>query len=1404
MLKLIYDLLFNYIPKLTFWLVCLFVCHIVVAKADPHITFQSLQEGLSNQVITCMLKDYKGYMWIGTYSGLNRYDGSDFVVYEHNLAGIRTISHNVIGAIIEDKSHKLWVGTSNGLNIYNRDKDRFELVPGLGRTDTLNVRALFCDKKDNIWIGTAGDGLFMYDQRTSKLTHFTHNPSNPHSICSDFVKAIIADREGNLWIGTRDGLDRLEAKSKQFTHFVSDANLSSKLSNNAISSLTIDAQGTIWIGTYGGGLNKLMKKQNTYCFQHFRKNKLAGSLSNDIVLSLLLDQKGGLWVGTENGGLNYLLPESDKFVQYKSEEGNPQSLSSNSIWSLYEDNNGLLWIGTYYKGLNIYDAHAEKFQSYQRNAFSKQTLVNNQVRAFAEDEAGNLWIATDGGGINYFNTQNRQFTEPIVNASLSSKAILSILYDSRHTLWLGSWGAGVDHYTRNGTRLNNYRFDGLLKNKRYNISTLYEDKAGQIWAGTSGNGLFVYKPDKDCFVQVLDESNKTHLNKSAYISALLQDKQGQLWVGTLYGLICMKPEKEGKYSFQEYLYNADPRKGGSSFAINTLFEDRKGNLWIGTMDDLNLFHPENGSFTVFTKEDGLPGSTIRGIVEDPAGNLWISTNKGLSMFNPSKSSFKNYFKEDGLVTNEFYPNAFIQMSNGEFFLGGNNGISSFLPTRMTTNHIVPPVYITEFNLFNTPAKIGQPGSPLEKSISETTHITLTHKQTSFSIEFVALNFTHSSKNQYAYMLEGFDKEWNQVGTQRMATYTNLDAGTYIFKVKGSNNEGIWNKTPTTLQITILPPIWATKWAYILYVLLFSALLWTFIKLKMNQIAQAQKLEMEQLTHAKQEELNRMKEQFFTNVSHELRTPLTLILSPLEQIISHGQVEGEVKDKIRLVYTHAERLNGLVNELMDFSKLEESKLKIRVQKEDICRCIQAWYTLFAEQARQRQIDYQFVYPAQTIEAWFDKNKMEKIVLNLISNAFKYTPERGTIQVGIELIQTKVDLVDSNHPLSYSPGHIRLWVADNGSGIGKEYIGKIFDRFFQSPEDETQYNTGTGIGLALVKNLVELHHGIIQVSSEKGIRTCFEVLLPLGNSHFESHEIITNNTDPIQCNTTGAVAEITSESPKAPEINSSRIIPLSSMTSTRDTAAQAPVILIVEDNAELRKYLAAIFSEEYRILEAADGDAGFRLATEQIPDLIISDILMPRCGGIDLCQKVKTDMRISHIPVLLLTAKTSVSDQIAGVENGADVYVTKPFNTQLLLVQIHQLIHSRRELYAHFSQDVYLRPNRLADNELDEQFLQKVIGYILQNLTDSNLSVEGLAESVNLSRSNMYRKLKALTGTSVIEFIRIIRLKEALKLMETKKHSLAEIAYLTGFTSPAYFTKSFKEHYGKPPSEYLKAS
>lgn len=1324
---------------------------------DSRISFQSIENGLSNPHVKCILKDSKGFMWFGTNEGLNKFDGTSFSVYENDQSDSSSILNNTINALLEDTNQNLWIGTGVGVCIYNREKDNFKQFRDLG---TIYISSLYEDQNKNIWIGTLGAGLFVYDPKMDSVYNYFYYTEDNNSVTSNFINSIAADSHGRIWLGNRNGLNVFDKSKNKFVRFQCEHPLYKDISTGFIKRLTVDQNGDLWIGTYGNGIYNLQFKNDNWNIRQYKRNNQPGSLSNNDILTMISDNKGYLWVGTENGGLNVLPPQSDQFSVYKTIDGDANSISSNSIWSLYHDNTGILWIGTFNHGLNFVDEKIKKFDVYQRNSFQEKTLIDNNVMNFSEDINGTIWIATDGGGVSTFNPDDRSFTNIINNNGISSKAIMAILCDSKQRVWIGTWGGGLDVYDLKGKKLKNYELSAY--NRLGNILSLYEDKNKNIWIGSAGKSLLKYLPETDSFKQVFDTSGVTHLSYNTYINTIFQDSENNFWIGIPYSLIRIK-NIEGEPVFTEFKPTTDTSSISSSNII-TVFEDSRHNIWVGTDNGLNLFNKNSETFTIFTKKEGLLNNAVNGILEDQEQNLWISTYGGISKFDPESNTFKNYTKEDGLLSNSLNPRSCMKTSSGEFFFGGNSGFFTFMPDSIRINDYIPPVYFTNLKIFNTPVSIGAKDSPLTKSISETRQITLNHKQTSFTIEFVALNYTHSAKNQYAYILEGFDKTWNYVGTQQYATYTNIDAGKYIFKVCGSNNEGIWNENPIQLEIVVLPPIWKTAWAYTLYFITITLILFAFIKLWIIKSSQAEKLRLEKIHHEKSEELNRMKLQFFTNISHEFRTPLSLILAPLKQTIEGEPLKPVVKKRLELIFRNANKMYGLVNELMDFTKSEEGRLKMMVQQADLVDFSSEIYSLFEEEAAKRGIDYAFDTQVDKLEVWIDKNKMEKIITNLLSNAFKFTPDNGKITLKIQK--------------DYS--FATITVIDNGVGISEEHINKVFDRFFQSPEKDNKNITGTGIGLALVKSLVELHHGTVSVTSKKNEDTCFEVRIPFGKAHFNAHELLDENSE---------------------------FLPTKSGSSHKTSANEnkhdnnVPSILIVEDNDELREYLVSILKTKYKVSKAANGEEGLAIAQETIPDLILSDVAMPRLSGTELCKIIKSDISTSHIPVILLTAKTATSDMIEGIGTGADAYITKPFDLKHLEVSIEKIIETRRKLYQRYSQDVFIIPSESTNNELDKKFLENIVDYIERNVADNNLSVENLASHLLMSRTNVYRKIKALTGQTATEFIRIARLKMSLKFIEDGQLNISEIAYKVGFSSPGYYAKCFKDQYGKSPSDFI---
>lgn len=1354
----------------------------LLSGQDKRPFFEALPSGLPNTSIRSILRDSKGYMWFGTSDGLVRYDGTNFYVYENDPDNKNSINHSLINAIVEDDANNLWVGTPLGLNLYDRERDRFINIP-IHPNDpavTEYVYALYADHNGHLWIGTLGNGVIIHDRKNNTFEYYPYNPADDNSISSNDVTRIGTDPWNNIWVGTRNGLNLFSSSGKNFKRFFFKTDHKPGFCDNHITSLVTDRQGNFWVATRGG-LYEINQRNNNFVFKHYGNDPgNSGTLSNNVILSLCVDKNDFLWIGTENGGLNCMRISDRSITRYCNEEGNPYSISGNSIWSLYSDEEAILWAGVYGKGINVLNRKSRKFDLYQRNPFAKNGLPDNDVRGFAEDDNGNVWIATDGGGLCQFNPETQRFTKTInrsgSSGNITSNAVMAVLYDSKKNLWIGTWSGGVDRLSKTGKMIKNYPIRGNQEIGNNNVISLYEDRHGNIWAGSAGSGLFRYDRVLDKFEQV-STANPSAPSDKAYVSSLLEDENGILWVGTYYGLVSLK-RIQGKTYEGNVLYHTKEPGSISSSVIEVIYQDSKHKLWIGTCDNgLNLLN-NNGTFTVFQKRNGLPGKAIRSIMEDNNGNLWISTNKGLAKFDTGSGTFRDFTTDDGLNGAEFYPGSSLRTRSGEFYVGGKNGFNAFYPDRVIDNTYIPPVCITNLKINNKPVCIGAKGSPLQKHISATTSITLSPGQTSFTIDFAALNYTDPSRNQYVYKLEGFDSDWNYAGTNQMATYTNIDPGNYRFLVKGSNNDDVWNPTPASLDITVNPPLWKTSWARLSYVIVILSFVLLVFRVRSERIQVKNQLKLERMAREKEHELTQLKMQFFTNISHEFRTPLSLILSPLENLITTS--DPGIRDQLSVTYRNARRMMRLVNELMDFRKLDEGKAKLKVEPVDIGSFVSTIAQSFKEAARKRNITFTIDSGSGCGTGWIDKDKMETVISNLLGNAFKFVNDNGQVSITVTMEDNNTGdtiIGENNH-------WFRLTVADNGIGIRGDELPFIFEKFYQAKSAEIKKTSGTGIGLALTKGFVELHHGSIAVESIPNERTCFTVRIPVAKH-------IYNESECVPADTAVSEQEFTTDAPQdAGEEN----IP----------GEEKAHILVVEDNDELRNYLANELSKNFTVTCAADGQQGAETAFHNTPDLIVSDIVMPGKSGIELCSELKADVRTSHIPVVLLTAKTTVDDQIEGIGRGADAYLPKPFNVRLLKTQIRQLIESRRKLYAHFSHDVYLTPANITENEIDQTFLQKIINHIIDHSTDPQLNVEALADVFNMSRSQVYRKIKALTGKTAVEFIRTVRLKQALKLMESRLYTLAEIAYKTGFTSPSYFTKSFKEQYGKTPSEYLEGT
>jgi signal transduction histidine kinase/ligand-binding sensor domain-containing protein/DNA-binding response OmpR family regulator len=1140
------------------------------------------------------------------------------------------------------------------------------------------------------------------------------------------------------------------------------------------------------------------------------------------------DRSGALWIGTRGGGgLNLFDRQSKSFTRYRNDPKSVNSLSNNSVRPIHEDRSGALWIGTE-NGLNLFDRQSQSFTRYQNDPQNPSSLSTNHISSICEDRFGALWIGT-GNGLNLFDRRSQSFTryktDPQNPRSLSNNFVWFIYGDRSGAMWIGT-NDGLnlfDHQSRSFTR---YRRDPQDSNSlsNNNVTSIYEDRSGALWIGTRGGGLNLF--------------NRT------------------------------------SKSFTRYQNDTRNPNSLSSNLIGPIYEDHAGAVWIGTFDGLNLFDRASGVFKHFREKDGLPNNVVYGILEDGSGRLWLSTNKGISQFNPRTGEFRNYDASDGLTGNEFNVGAYCKTQDGMMYFGSVNGVTAFHPDSIRDNPYVPPVVITDLLLFNKPVEVGADyeGFVLPQSVTTADEVVLSYRETVFALEFSALCFVSPGKHKYAYRLEGFDKGWMATDARkRFATYTNLDAGTYVFRVKGSNHDGFWNEEGRSLRIIITPPWWKSTLAYSAYAVLIGLMLYSIRRYEMNRLGWKHQMQLEHVQTEKLKEVDQMKSRFFANISHEFRTPLTLIMGPIQKWKAKAETgnspdvqvgdfktpsqklgegfqpltnTGELQKDLGMAERNAHRLLRLINQLLDLSKLEAGGMKLQAAQGNIVPFVKGIAQSFQSSAGRRSVALNVETESDEIEAYFDRDKLEKILTNLLSNAFKFTPEGGSVAVSIQCHAERSEesraapntgrddersrsMTQAAHDtLRLRPaqttsgaalrvtreGYVTITVSDTGIGIPADQLDKIFDRFYQVDASQTREQEGTGIGLALTKELVELHHGSISVRSEVGKGTEFTVQVPLGREQFKDEEVVDATPESlslrIPLERDEAIPHMDQIVPPS-RIPHESGIPESGASSLESTPrndepekSSSPLVLIVEDNADVRAYMKEYLVPDYQVIEASDGVEGIEKAREAIPDLIISDVMMPKKDGYELCRTLKLDEKTSHVPIILLTAKAGQENKIEGLETGADDYLTKPFDAKELLVRVKKLIELRRKLRERFSVAHVLKPGEIAVTSMDNVFLQKVKAAVERHIGEEEFSVEELAQEVSMSRSQIFRKLTALTGRPPSDFIRYMRLHRAMDLLKKNAGTVSEIAYAVGFNSVTYFTKCFHQQFGVLPSELRK--
>ena len=1329
----------------------------------------STVNGLSQSSVIAIHQDEIGQMWFGTRDGLNKYDGNRFTVFRNNPKDSTSISNNDILSIQKDKSGNLWIGTYNGLNCYNPVKNTFKQYFHANNDKSLCNNTVWDIKeiKNEIWIGTSS-GLSIYNKTAKNFISLFHSSSNRFSLPNNFVLSILETKRGVIWIGTAKGLCKLISRKNGVFSF-QQINSSENGESLFVQSIKEDAAGNLWIGTKTNGIYKYDKASKKLI--SLLENGLQNGIDVD-VRSIDIDTKGSLWIGTYSGiSVMHNNGTIQKIVN------NPDKVTSLSkVKSIYTDKKGSVWVGTYYNGVNIWDVSNINFSNLSQNS-GKQALSFDVISSIVADKNQNIYFGTEGGGITILDkkTETTRFLSASKNSEFSGNSVKSMLFSEKGVLWIGTFSKGLSAYDTHSQQYITNTISPDLRNL-LNETGVYVIKKGSsndiLWLGTFGKGLIRYDTSNHTYQIIGNDNYSDNFLSSNRIRTLLIDKSDNIWIGTQSGLnrINLNDFDNKNYRVKHYFFDNNVLSGDD---ILTLFQDNKNRIWVGTKaKGLYLF---NG--ITFNKINIHIGNTaitsIHSISEDSKNNLWLSSNYGIIRYNPAKNSLIVFNQKDGLVGNEFNDNSILRLGSNKFYFGGPLGVSYFDSDHIAVNSYSPQVILTSFNIKNQSVNVNTDQDVLDKSITYTKSLTLSYDKANFSINFAIPNFINSTNNRYSYRLVGLENNWTTTKNTE-AVYTIQKPGTYIFEVKGANNDGVWNKFPTTLEIVVEPAPWKSSWAFLLYFLIIGAALYWLAWIIKSKETLKKELEFEYLEAEINKENTAAKLQFFTNISHEFRTPLTLILGPLQQILSNYNGSNEMYKKLMVIESSSNHLLSLINRLMDFRKFENKQFVLESAQGNIVKFLNEIFLSFTEYAKDGNYTYTFSTSDEEILVYYDRYKLERVFYNLISNAFRYTPKGGVISMSIK--KEEKDIV--------------IEIGDSGVGISEEYIDKIFDLFFEIPthqQVENNYNKGTGIGLSIVKNIVNLHKGTITVENKSSKGAIFSVKLPLGKEHLSENEIFKDFklSDDLSLYTS-QLNEIESNEEEAIDL---------------DTNNEKLTILIVEDHKVLRNFMKNLLKPEYNVLVAENGMKGLKKALKYVPDLVVSDVIMPEMVGTELCAKIKENIKTSHIPVILLTSRTSFVYKIEGLESGADDYISKPFNLIEFKLRIKNLLKSTQRLKEKFSSQNVFSASEITTSSIDEQLFKKALKVVEENISNEQFDVQFFCSELGVSRTMLFTKVKAWTNFTPNEFIHEIRMKRAAQLLEQTTMNISQVSYKVGFNNPKYFSKCFQKKYGETPTQYM---
>ena len=1330
---------------LVFYLILIQIIGTYSYAIDLNFKYYAVEDGLSSNIIYSIIQDSSGYIWIGTEDGLNRFDGYEFVSFRNIPRDTTSIRNNHVYSLFEDSERKIWIGTENGISIYDLETEKFHsfsVKTANGASIKDKVQNILFDENGLIWINANKQGAFVYNKEQNTLEQF---PLVPYSLNTNtgtaYITCLYKDKSDNMWASINHSEYQIYFFDKHSRIFVPAFPSEEKLELKKMASYSIleDNFGTLWFGSWDNGLYAVDKKEGV-------KSNYLNTPNKDKILhihSITELEPGKLLIGSNDGLTSFLVSSvipNKMDMQIKE----PQ-LSSRFVYPIFKDKEGGLWIGTYYGGINYSSPNRNYFASYTHDPY-KNSVSGTVISTFCEDQSGNIWIGSDNGGVSHFNTKTEHFTVYMPEKdknSLSFHNVHALCADNDY-LWIGTYTGGLNRMDLKKKTFKHYESlssDSSTVDSN-SIYALFLDSEDNLWVG-SMQGINLYDKETDCFVRMR--------NLGSMIVDIAQTGD-TIWFATIgFGVISYNLVTE---VWKDYTFNFDDPSSIISNDISCFCIDEHNRFWVGTNSGLCLYNQQEDSFNYI--ETGFESNFISCIFSEN-GSLWIATTKGFVNYDPQNRQFRTFNKADGLLSDQFMINSGIKASNGRIYVGTANGFNAFYPKQIIVNRYIPPVEITDFQIFNNLVNLK------EKMVYDKNgnpYLKFPYKENSFTFEYTALSYFAPEKNEYAYILTGFDKQWNNVGKNRRAIYTNIPPGEYTFKIKASNNDGFWNDAGKELKIIITPPFWWNKWAIFFYsFIVIGAMAFIIYYLNKKSIIDNNE-KLEKLKREQEKEVYNSKINFFTTIAHEIRTPVSLIIGPLEETIkSVENFPAKVVNNLNMIDRNAQRLLSLVNQILDFQKIEKNTIQINLTLQNLHELLEGIYIRFKPSLKQKNIDFIFTSESKNFETGVDVELLTKVISNLLTNANKFTSD--FVELSLQIQPEKDSFIIS--------------VVDNGIGISEEEQKNIFKPFYQVPGE---YRPGTGLGLHTVKSIVDAWKGEISIDSEPGKGTTVSISLPICNA---------------DCSTK-------MEKQSSDYLITNPVLKKDLDNLNRKAIQTEENILIVEDNEDMQEFIFNNLTKNYHVFLAKDGLEGLEILEKKKISLIVSDVMMPNMDGVQFCNTVKNNFLWDHIPFIMLTSKTNLDFKIEALEMGADSYIEKPFSMPFLLAQIKNLLDSRKSLYKKYTENPFISAEGSSRNKADEEFLIKAKEIIDKNISNVDFTIEQLAEEMYISSSGLFAKIKNIANITPNKLLLYVRLKKAAELLLENKYRISEVCYMVGFNNPSYFAKCFQKQYGVLPKDF----